>query len=59
MQYSKELRESLLRRLFPPNNEPINKITKKEGISEQTLRNWRDKNRADGIAAPGSPGSDK
>ena len=53
MQYSDELKESLMRRMLPPNNESITKISREEGISEQTLRNWRDKARDDGIAAPG------
>ena len=53
MNYSPELKEALLRRMLPPNNESITKIAKEEGISEQTLRNWRDKARANGIAAPG------
>ncbi len=53
MQYSDELKDALLRRMLPPNNESIAKISREEGISEQTLRNWRDKARADGIAAPG------
>lgn len=53
MQYSDELKDSLLRRMLPPNNESITKISREEGISEQTLRNWRDKARVDGIAAPG------
>ena len=53
MNYSPELKEALLRRMLPPNNESFSKISKEEGISEQTLRNWRDKARADGIAAPG------
>lgn len=53
MNYSPELREALLRRMLPPNNESITKISREEGISEQTLRNWRDKARAEGLAAPG------
>lgn len=53
MNYSPELKESLLRGMLPPNNESISKIAREEGISEQTLRNWRDKARANGIAAPG------
>ena len=53
MNYSPELKESLLRRMLPPNNESISKIAREEGISEQTLRNWRDKARAKGIDAPG------
>lgn len=31
---------------------PITKISKEEGVSEQTPRNWRDKARRDGYAAP-------
>ena len=53
MHYSKELKDSMLRRMLPPNNESISKIAIKEGISEQTLRTWKDKARADGIAASG------
>lgn len=54
MNYSPEFKDAMLRRMLPPNNESITKISKEEGISEQTLRNWRDKARADGIAAPGT-----
>ena len=53
MNYSPELKEALLRRMLPPNNESISKIAKEEGLSEQTLRNWRDKARKDGYAVPG------
>ena len=53
MNYSPELKEALLRRMLPPNNESITKISKEEGISEQTLRSWRDKARKEGYAAPG------
>ena len=45
MNYSPELKDALLRRMLPPNNESITKISREEGISEQTLRNWRDKAR--------------
>ena len=54
MNYSPEYKEALLRRMLPPNNESITKIAKEEGLSEQTLRNWRDKARKDGYAAPGT-----
>ena len=53
MNYSPELKEALLRRMLPPNNESISKIAREEGLSEQTLRNWRDKARKDGYATPG------
>lgn len=45
MNYSPEFKEAMLRRMLPPNNESITKIAKEEGLSEQTLRNWRDKAR--------------
>ena len=51
---SPELKDALLRRMLPPNNESITKISREEGISEQTLRNWRDKARKEGYAAPGT-----
>ena len=53
MNYSLELKEALLHRMLPPNNESITRISKEEGISEQTLRNWREKARSEGMASPG------
>lgn len=53
MSYSPELKEALLKRMLPPNNESISKISKEEGISEQTLRKWCDKSRDDGISEAG------
>ena len=55
--YSPEFKEAMLRRMLPPNNESIKKIAKEEGLSEQTLRNWRDKARKEGYAAPGTDAS--
>ena len=52
MNYSPELKDALLRRMLPSNNESITKIFREERISEQTLRNWRDKARKEGYAAP-------
>ena len=54
MNYSPELKNVLLRRMLPLNNESIIKISREEGISEQTLRNWRDKARREGYAAHGT-----
>ena len=56
MNYSKEYKDSILRRMLPPNSESIPKIAKEEGISEQTLRNWQEKARKDGYAVPGAEG---
>ena len=52
MHYSQELKDSILRKILPPNNESITKIAKEEGIPEQTIRNWQKQARADGIAVP-------
>lgn len=57
MHYSKELKDSILRKILPPNNESITKIAKEEGISEQTIRNWQKQARSDGIAVPGKDSS--
>lgn len=60
MVYSKELKEAVIKRMLPPKNESISKISREEGISAQTLRNWRAEARADGKAAPATGGnSDK
>ncbi len=53
MNYSQELKDSILRRILPPNNESIAKVAREEGISEQTIRNWQNKARKEGYAAPG------
>jgi transposase-like protein len=54
MNYSRKFKDAMLKRMLPPNNEAIAKISKEEGISEQTLRNWRDKARKNGYAVPGT-----
>lgn len=54
MQYSQELKDACLRRMLPPNNESITKIAKEEGLSPQTLLNWRTAARKSGNAAPGT-----
>ena len=57
MHYSQELKDSILRKILPPNNESITKIAKEEGIPEQTIRNWQKQARADGITVPGKDSS--
>jgi len=53
MNYSKELKESILRRLLPPNSESVSKVAKEEGLPEQTLRTWLKRARKEGRPAPG------
>ena len=52
MVYSPELKEAMLRRLLPPNNESVTKISKEEGIPQGTLNRWKNEAKANGIAAP-------
>ena len=53
MNYPEDLKQKMIKRMLPPNNEPISKIAREEGIAEQTLRNWQKAARENGIAAPG------
>ena len=52
--YSKEFKNNIISRMLPPANESISKIAKETQINEQTLRNWREKARKSGVAAPGN-----
>ena len=52
MSYSKELRDAMVAKMLPPNNQSITRISKQEGIPEATLRNWRNGARANGHASP-------
>ena len=57
MAYSKELRDAMVSKMLPPNNQSITRISKQEGIPEATLRKWRDGARANGQAAPATEAS--
>lgn len=49
--YSNELRDAVLRRVLPPQNDSISKVAAEEGISGQTIRNWISKAREAGSSA--------
>lgn len=53
MRYSSAYKAGIIKRMLPPNNESIQHLARTEGISEQTLRNWRKAARANGQAALG------
>ena len=59
MRYSQELKEAILRRILPPNNESIAKVAREEGLPEQTIRSWKKKARANGTPAPAKDNSEK
>lgn len=51
--YSEEMKESILRRMMPPNNESVSQISKEVGITEPTLYKWRKEARLAGNLTPG------
>ena len=51
--YSKEIKESIIKRMMPPKNEAISQISGELGITEATLYKWRKEARAAGKATPG------
>ncbi len=59
MRYSPELKEAVLRRILPPNNESITKVAKEEELPENTIRAWRDKARSEGTAVPARDNSEE
>ena len=52
--YTKELKDSVLVRMMPPNNESVRSISKDTGVSEQTIYQWRKKARIEENATPGN-----
>ena len=54
MGYPKERRESVLKKMLPPNNLSITALAKEEGISNATLYNWRKQAREQGRLMPDS-----
>ncbi len=51
--YSKEIKEAIIKRMMPPNNEAISQISAEVGITEATLYKWRKEARVAGNATPG------
>ena len=54
VRYSKELKDSIIKRMMPPNNESVAQIAEEQGITEVTLYKWRKEARAAGVATPGN-----
>ena len=40
MKYSTGFRNTLLKKVLPPENRSISEVSKETGVSEQTIRNW-------------------
>lgn len=52
--YTKEMKDAVLDRMMPPQNESIKSIHEDLGISRQTLYKWRKQARETGQATPGN-----
>ena len=52
MGYSPERRAAVLKRMLPPNNLPVRRLSQEEGISEATLHKWRAQARSKGQLLP-------
>jgi predicted S18 family serine protease len=52
MAYSKELKQSIIVKMIPPNNQPLSQIQQETGIPEGTLKKWRADARNKGVAVP-------
>lgn len=51
--YSSERKAAILNKLLPPLNMTVVEVAREEGVSEQTLYNWRSKARESGLPVPG------
>jgi transposase-like protein len=54
MQYTKERKEAVLKKMMPPHNRSINELAREEGISVATLYLWRRQARERGLLLPDS-----
>ena len=52
MTYSAERKAAVLKKMLPPNNVPLRRLSQDEGISEATLHSWRKKARDKGQLLP-------
>ncbi|MBG9656037.1 transposase [Cytobacillus firmus] len=51
--YTEEMKEAILKRMMPPNNESVSQLSKELGITEPTLYKWRKEARIAGNPTPG------
>jgi len=51
--YSSERKDAVLKKMLPPQNMTISQVSEQEGISTQTLYNWRYTAKQQGMPVPG------
>jgi transposase-like protein len=54
-QYNEEFKERVVRKMMAPNARSVAEVSRETGVSEQSLYNWRNKYRQEGIAVPSDP----
>ena len=52
-QVDEKLKQSIVKRMLPPNNESVSRIAKERGISETTLYKWKKATKSQGITNSG------
>jgi len=50
--YSEELKQIIIAKMIPPENKSIGELSRKTGIGEASLHQWRKKARSKGFAVP-------
>jgi len=50
--YSEDFKESVIKKMMPPNAVPVLQLSKETGVSDVTLYHWRKKYRNGGISVP-------
>jgi transposase-like protein len=60
-QTNPELKQQIMVRIMPPNNESVSRLAKESGVSEKTLFNWKKEARAKGgiVKPTGGTASEK
>jgi len=51
--YSEEFKESVIKKMMPPNPVSVSRLSKETGVSDVTLYKWRKAYRNRGVAMPG------
>jgi len=55
--YSQERKDSILNKLLPPHNMTVAALSREQGVSVQTLYNWRNQAKQEGKPVPGKTSS--
>ena len=53
--YNEAFTESVVRKMMSPNAQSVAAVSRETGVTEQSLYNWRNKYRQEGIAVPSDP----